>query len=314
MSLLALLVAACLGCGGGGDAAPTTAAATDAPGPQVTTRRAASARAGTGEERRYIASVGEWLTNAAGTAGDCRAGLVSIAGEAPSARMEQVAADAVAVCRAFQRGDAGAQAQSDEVAQTLFDYEFAFGENRALPTRGGRVDVSRVEPRFSRAATVLAGKRTEARCWSPRDWQRVAAEGTPYVEGDGGANELAGFASIDDYRLQLAPEVCAPLVDLAYGARRTRWDGDIDTAFAVVALAHETRHRSGVELEAATECYALQDARRAAVLLGASQAYADGLADAYWREIYPRNTGPYFSEDCRDGGGLDLHPGSSRWP
>jgi hypothetical protein len=310
MFLLAAVLLVCAACGGGERAAATTAAR----GPAVTAPKATRAQGGTGAERRYLATVGEWLTNAAGTSGDCRAGLDSLAGGPPSSRMEAVAADAVAVCRAFQAGAADAQARSDELAETLFEYEFAFGENRGLPTLGGRTQASRIEPLFGKAATSLTGENTEVRCWSPADWRRVAAEGTPYVEGDGGANELAGFASIDDFRVQLAPEVCAPLVDLAYGTERTAWDGDFDTAFAVVALAHEARHRSGIALESVTECYAMQDARRAAVLLGASQAYADGLAGFYWREVYPQNTGPYFTDDCRDGGKLDLHAGSSRWP
>jgi len=296
----------------GGDAEKT--AATTHRGPVATVARAATSENGTGDERLYLASVGEWLSNAEGTSGECRASLDDLVGKPPSQRMKAVAARAADVCRAFRRGDADAQAQRDAVIKELFDYEFAFGENRKLPRRGGRTDVSRIEPLFSKVATALTGKRTEARCWSPRDWQRVAAEGTVYVEGEGGANELAGFATVSDYRLQLAPEVCAPLVELAYGKHRDEWDDDEDVAFAVGTLAHESRHRSGIESETTTECYAMQDLRRTARLLGTSQRYADALAESYWDEIYPLNEGPYFSEDCRDGGKLDLRPKSSVWP
>lgn len=306
--LLAATLFTLSGCGGNEHKAATTRASQSA---AVTTSRAEN---GTGDERRYVSDVGEWLTNAAGTAGDCRASLEDIAGKPPSPRMETVAAEAADVCRAFQRGDADAEARSNEVVQDLFGYEFAFGESGRLPTRGGKTETSRIEPLFSKVATQLTGKRTEARCWSPRDWQRVAAEGTPYVEGEGGANELAGFAAVDDFRLQLAPDVCAPLVRLAYGKHEDEWDDDAQIAFAVGTLAHESRHRGGISLESVTECYAMQDLRRAARLLGTSQAYADGLAEFYWREVYPENTGPYFTKDCRDGGKLDLHPQSDVWP
>lgn len=309
--ILAAVFLTLSGCGGSGS---EQAASTSTRSPAVTIARAASAQNGTGEERRYISDVGEWLSNASGTSGDCTASLEGIAGVPPSERMNEVAQQAADVCRAFERGDEGAQAESDRLAAKLFGYEFAFGENGKLPRRGGRTDVSRIEPLFSKTATALTGKKTEVRCWSPRDWQRVAAEGTPYVEGEGGANELAGFAGVDDFRLQLAPDVCAPLVELAYGEHRDEWNDNSDVAFAVGTIAHESRHRAGIALESVTECYAMQDLRRAAKLLGAPARYADGLAEYYWREIYPENRGPYFTEECRDGGRLDLYPRTSVWP
>ena len=298
--LAALILAASSGCGGEKEAGTATATV-------------AATTGGTGDERRYLALLGEWSFGLEAISGDCRASLVELAGEPPSARMGELADRGVAACEAHQAGDAAKGAELGQLLlEELYSFELDLGENQELPVRGGKTEESRIEPRFTKAATRLTGKPTEVRCWSERDWDSVAAAGSPYGEGEGDAADLAGFASVDDSRIHLAPDVCAPLVDLVYGDPGAKPDEEI--TFAVVALAHESRHRSGIELESETECYALQDARRAARLLGASAAYADALAELYVAEIYTRHEPPYFDPECKDGGKLDLRPESSVWP
>jgi hypothetical protein len=191
--------------------------------------------------------------------------------------------------------------------------EAAFLWNARLPRVGGETGRSRVEPRFSRAASTLALRRIEVRCWSARDWEDVSTEFRAYQAV---LFEPSGFVGdIDSARVNLAPWICAHLVDLAYAHRVRRGEGGLETADAVNTLAHEAEHVIGPNgSEAETECYALQDVRRVARLLGASGAYADELAARQWREAYPRETPEYTTPLCYDGGPLDANPETSRWP
>jgi hypothetical protein len=191
--------------------------------------------------------------------------------------------------------------------------EAAFLWNAPLARVGGRVGRSRVEPRFSRTATTLALRPIEVRCWSTRDWEGVSREFRAYQSV---AFEPSGFVGdIDSARVNLAPWICAHLVDLAYAHRVRRGEGGLETADAVSTLAHEAEHVIGPNgSEAETECYALQDLRRVARLLGASASYADELAARQWREAYPRETPEYTTPLCHDGGPLDANPETSRWP
>jgi hypothetical protein len=191
--------------------------------------------------------------------------------------------------------------------------EAAFLWNGRLPRIGGATGRSRVEPLFSRVASTLALRPIEVRCWSTRDWEDVSTEFRAYQAV---SFEPSGFVGdVDRARVNLAPWICAHLVDLAYAHRVRRGAGGLDTADAVNTLAHEAEHVIGPNgSEAETECYAVQDVRRVARLLGASSAHADELAARQWRENYPRNTPEYTTPLCYDGGPLDANPDSARWP
>lgn len=263
----------------------------------------------TGAEREFVNTVGEWLlTSGDFVTGDCAASLEDYAGKPPTDRMADLAGRAAAACTA---DGAEAERLKEEAVSRIAGYELHWGGAGRLPTKGGKTRESRIEPKFSQAVSDLIEQEAEVRCWSEEDWRSVAAAGSPYDEDtDGGAEELAGFVA-DDRRIHLAPDVCADLVDLAYGDV----DGpDADVAFAVVALAHESKHAAGELREDRTECWALQNAERLAQLLDADDDLARDLAEVYWEEIYPLQQPPYSSEECRDGGALDLEPDSSRWP
>ena len=71
---------------------------------------------------------------------------------------------------------------------------------------------------------------------------------------------------------------------------------------------------AGDQSEAATECYGMQALARVARGLGASPGYGRWLARYFWRAVYPTNSPEYKTKNCRNGGRLDLHPSSNRWP
>ena len=64
-----------------------------------------------------------------------------------------------------------------------------------------------------------------------------------------------------------------------------------------------------------TECQGMQRMRRLARLMGASQEYADLLAERYWGDLYQYNLKQYRTSDCHDGEPRsDLRPGQRVWP
>jgi hypothetical protein len=187
------------------------------------------------------------------------------------------------------------------------------GEKQELPVRGGAVRGSRVEPRLSAAASRIADKEVEVRCWSDEDWRRLMVEEQAYTRGK--VNEAAlGFASAGGARLSLAPSVCGDLVRLAYaGARPSQPEERFALALSVATLAHESVHASGVADEPTAECHGIQRTAEAATTLGVEARYAAQLVQAYW-ERYEQFPEGYRSAECRDGGRLDLEPGSNRFP
>jgi hypothetical protein len=187
------------------------------------------------------------------------------------------------------------------------------GEVRSLPVIAGDVGQSRVEPRFGRVASGLAGKQLEVRCWSGADRHRLIREESSYTHGKLGANTL-GFAGIGGTRTNLGPSVCDGLVDLAYRrARPTDEAGQLMLATAVVTLSHEPQHSEGIAEESVAECNAIQLANGTAIKLGASPAYAAELVRTYWRH-YGEELPAYRSSECRRGGELDLGRADSIWP
>jgi hypothetical protein len=187
------------------------------------------------------------------------------------------------------------------------------GEVRALPVIAGKTERSRIEPRFGRIASRLAGKPIEVRCWSNGDWARLMREEASYTHGKLGPDTL-GFAGIGGSRVNLGPTVCHGLVDLAYDDARPADDaGQLMLAAAIVTLSHEPQHSKGIADEFVAECSAIQLANTTAIRLGASAAYAASLVHAYWRH-YGEELPAYRSADCRKGGSLDLRRADSIWP
>jgi hypothetical protein len=187
------------------------------------------------------------------------------------------------------------------------------GKGRGLPVIGGDVARSRMDPRFGRIASAIAGKRVEVRCWSRLDWGRLTRQEHVYTRGEIGSETL-GFAAIGGDQVNLGPGVCEGLVGLAYRDERPKDEArQLALVSAVVTLGHESQHSKGIAQEAVAECNAAQVAQRTAGELGASRTYAASLVRTYWRH-YGEELSAYRSPDCRRGGALDLGYADSIWP
>jgi hypothetical protein len=198
---------------------------------------------------------------------------------------------------------------STATAQTPLD------DSRQLPVIAGPSGASRIEPRLSQVVTSLAGRRAQVRCWSHEDWQRLAAQRTSWLRrSQPRLGRWSGYVS--NGRVQLAPAVCASLARLTYG--RSPVDRDLwptALAWSVSILAHEAQHIKGISNEAKAECYGMQSITLATKVLGRTEWEGRYLASLYWERAYHRHRNPkYMSDDCRDGGDLDLRPSVDAWP
>jgi hypothetical protein len=91
-------------------------------------------------------------------------------------------------------------------------------------------------------------------------------------------------------------------------------DPSQDEVIAVHIVAHESEHLAGQKDEAVAECYSLQTTQQTAELLGATPEQARALARSYAADVYPYMPDDYRSDQCKDGGTLDLNPDSHDWP
>lgn len=194
--------------------------------------------------------------------------------------------------------------------------------SESLPRIAGPSASSRVEPLYSRIASTLARRTVAVKCWNQIDWNALHQQFVQY-EAPRGGTDTAGLSNVLGYvksedrgTVNLAPDVCARLDLLTYGHKRPKAPGAMfDIARAVVTLAHESVHTTGVDDEAVTECYGMQYVAQAARMLGLTPWYGRTLANVIWTQDWPRWEGtPYWTADCYDGGPLDLRPGSSVWP
>ncbi len=188
-------------------------------------------------------------------------------------------------------------------------------ERLPLPVGTGLRQESHIEPLFTRVANDLAAPASEVRCWSRADWPKLQQETF------GRTLNLAGFASPQYKRANLAWDICDSLGTIAYTDRRPTGSEQLELAFAVTTLMHEAGHlnESGDffgagQNEPLAECWGMQHIRQAARRLGAVGAYADELAERYWTEVYPSRPADYRTEKCRDGGAYDVRKESPIWP
>jgi hypothetical protein len=154
--------------------------------------------------------------------------------------------------------------------------------------------------RFSEEASRIAGKPVSMLCDESRD----------YV---GAVQHADGVATVGGDRAYLTPERCYDLYRLAFEGEVTA----SQTARAVAVLAHEAWHLRGVRDEGTTECYALQSGVELGERLGLSEGTASRLMRQQFVENRLRSAASFeyvVPPDCRNGGGLDLAPGSDRFP
>ena len=164
---------------------------------------------------------------------------------------------------------------------------------------GGEDRIAATE-RFSAEASRIAGKEVTIRCDESRDYVGFVqhADGVALVGGD---------------RAYVTPEICFDLYRLAF---RDEQAGS-RTGRALAVLAHEAWHLRGERDEARTECFALQSGVELGRRLGLSEDRARQLMRQQLTENALRGgaTLEYrVSPECRDGGPLDLDPGSDAFP
>jgi hypothetical protein len=267
--------------------------------------------------------------------GTCAKRYLRNVGRPPNLAWRRPSAMALAACRGYvsgerkllavSRGGGGrgdllfaGQSALDLANEKLFLldslFEHTFLWNRRLPRSGGVSGRSRTEPLFSRIATPIARRPVEIHCWSAGEWKRVLAEFRAFTAR---GSDPAGF--VDNIALSnaanLGPWTCRLLDRLAYRHFYPRSGGEFeDMADAVQILSHEIQHLVAAGSEAETECYGMQALEKVARGLGVPKTYARALAVEFWKYWYPADDLQYHTERCHDGGPLDAHPSSSRWP
>ena len=161
-------------------------------------------------------------------------------------------------------------------------------------------DREQAEARFSREAGRVAGHPVRIRCDTSGS----------HV---GSVQHADGVAEVGGRNAFLTPEICFELYRAAY---RDEISGS-RTGRALSVLAHEAWHLRGVRDEGVTTCYGLQSGVELGRRLGLSERRARQLMRQQLAENALRggSSAEYrVPATCRDGGELDLAPGSSRFP
>lgn len=193
-----------------------------------------------------------------------------------------------------------------------FDLKLAAAPSTAIPVLRGPSTRSRQDPLYTKIATELVGKHAPVYCWNAADWNSLHVRRRE--QSGEGLSWVLGYVFRGSTAINLAPEVCNRLDLLAYKRSRPRGNARIDFAEAVDTLMHEAIHALGNTDEAVTECYSLQFMDWAAMKLGTNLAYARDMSTLAWRVIYPRIPPQYRTDECYNGGPLDLFPKTDIWP
>jgi hypothetical protein len=242
-------------------------------------------------ERAWLRSLDEWRTAYGGRhGGRCLRTFAARVGPAPTERMKPVAG----AVRDWCRGSGW-----DGVESSLVDAH-------SRTARAAR------EADFSRIAASISGVKARVYCWPEHDWTPFAQDFELVVRDE---FWIAGLAT-PPTRIDLSPDVCDPLRRFFRGSYQPYLNTQsYDLAEAIVTLAHESEHlRTPGASEAVVECHALQRARALVRLAGRKPWYQKEMTGLAWEVGYPQQFADYRTKACRNGGPLDLHPGSNAWP
>ena len=172
-------------------------------------------------------------------------------------------------------------------------------------------DRIREQDRLAVIASTIAGHKVGVRC--PNIVKKLV-----YTSAEGGKVKFDEHGQPAKYT-DLAPETCDGLRNVAkvdFSCLETSSCGEKEfrIGWALHTLAHEAFHLRGISLENAAECYAMQTTAEVAVSLGVPARRAEQLQRWIWTKGYPTEPDEYTTAQCRNGGPLDLHPFSPRWP
>jgi hypothetical protein len=167
------------------------------------------------------------------------------------------------------------------------------------------------QDRLGAIASELAGRPVGVRC--PGFFASLVR-----VRTEGGYVKFHGDGQPYDYT-DLSPETCAALrhvdrFDFECIARSDCTFKQFKAAWAIHTLAHESFHLRGFAAEAQAECYALQNTAFVAERLGLGTELAQRIQKWVYVRGYANEPDDYRSQECRDGGQLDLRPQSAVFP
>jgi hypothetical protein len=173
-----------------------------------------------------------------------------------------------------------------------------------LPDLPDATPQSRLDSALSEIASELSGVGADVYCWSKADWEDRTSLGA-----------WRAYAGGYPRSINLSPEVCGGLTSL-FEDHLPVWEAASPDALAwsIAALAHESIHMRGIHDEGVAECHGVQSIRTAAGLLGRTPAEGRYLTQRYWKRFYRWSRPPYRSGECRNGGRLDLRPGTDVFP
>jgi hypothetical protein len=169
----------------------------------------------------------------------------------------------------------------------------------------------REQDRLALIASDLAGRKVSVRCPS-------FLAGLVDVRGEAGRVQFDASGRPASHT-DLSPQTCKALrhldrVDFNCVERADCGFKQFNAAWAAHTLAHEAFHLRGFEDEGLAECYALQNTAFVAERLGVDGATAQRLQRWVYVRGYPNEPDEYRSDQCRDGGELDLRPASAVFP
>jgi hypothetical protein len=180
----------------------------------------------------------------------------------------------------------------------------------------GHAEAKRQQQRLGAIASEIAGRRVSIHCQSlGGELIDVSSEdGKVRFDGQGHPADHADLKrkicrALDRFPRDVRQPAFRCVDTGAACTKRIR-----DDMWAAHVLAHESAHLAGQAAEDVAECNGLQTTAFVAAKLGASPARAQAIAEYVWTNLYPRTPDSYRSDDCRNGGKLDLHPYVATWP
>jgi hypothetical protein len=167
---------------------------------------------------------------------------------------------------------------------------------------------------FSKLARSIAGGEATVYCWPGPSWGAFLEQFALLRADD--EISLRGLADSSASRIDLDPGVCATLRGYVRRYRPSALSNEnFELTQALVILAHEAELLgSPPASEVEAECYAVQHVRRLMDAPGWDSDYQTELTLQAWQLHYTQLPPPARTPECRDGGPLDLHPGSQAWP
>jgi hypothetical protein len=187
------------------------------------------------------------------------------------------------------------------IAVALFAYAYHVDRNAGWPSVSP-ANRARAEHRFTAESARIAGHPVTVRC----------DDGYTFT---GVGSDAAGVAFISRRLAFLQPTICRSLYRVAFEHRVGTRD---DAAFAITVLAHEATHLRGVQNEAETECYAIQEGvelgRRLGLDAGTARDLMRAQLDQDLSDESVQRLDYRLPEGCRNGGSLDLRPGDPSFP